>query len=173
MTRVEDLIEKEGAVPFGVNDWGSCQYTSALNMFNALEKLSSKHGKDEALRKLHVLVSHKGVNTITTSWNEFRKEMLKRATEMEYDKKEMEGLVAWFNKTEPSIDAMFELTRSSAWDLWGAAPYIADLVFKNLEVKTALAPDGPSYETGLYCWLLWKEGLIKGTPEDVFGGYDT
>lgn len=173
MNTVAELIETAGGVPFGVNAWGSCQYTSALNMFNALEVLSKKHGRDAALKKLRLFVTHKGVSDIVPAWNSFRKEMLDRAVEMDYDKKEMADLVAWFNKTKPSVDAMFERCRISSWDLWGAAPYIAHIMFRHLEVKHPFSDEDPSYDTGLYCWLLWNQGLIKGSPEDVFGGYDT
>lgn len=173
MNNVEELIETAGGIPWGVNSWGSSQYTSALNMFTALEKLSQKYGKDEALKRLNIFVAHKGVSPLVPAWNGFRKEMIERAKEMEYDKKEMADLVAWFNKTPPSVDAMFERLRSSAWDLWGAAPYVANIMFKHLEVKTSLDESGPNYVTGLYCWILWNQDLIKGNAEDVFGDFDT
>lgn len=180
---VEDLIAKTGGVPFGVNDWGSCQYTDALNIFNALELLTKKHGKEEAFKMLHLRASHKGVIPIKTAWASFRREILDQGREMNYTKIEVNAITSWFQKTPPSVDAMFTFCREHSWDLWGAAPFIAEFIFKDLVVDADSAPGaGPimnvavqseTYKVGLCCWLLWNEGLVTDSPEKVYGGFDT
>lgn len=180
---VEDLIAKTGGVPFGVNEWGSCQYTGALNMFNALETLTKKHGKEEAFKMLHLHASHKGVTPVKVAWATFRREMLEVGREMDYTKIEINAINSWFQRTPPSVDAMFTFCREHSWDLWGTAPFVAKLIFKGLVTEASTAPGtGPimnvavqseNYNVGLCCWLLWNEGLITDSPEKVFGGFDT
>lgn len=166
---VEDVISQTGGVPFGVNEWGRAQYTGALNLFNALEVLSKKEGKEEAFKKLHLHASHKGVVPVKTAWVQFRKDMIDHAREMDFEEDEMDALASWFNKTPASVGAMFVFCREHSWDLWTTAPYIAGLIFRNL---ATVAEQSQNYEAGLCCWLLWNEGVITDSPEKVFGGFD-
>jgi len=82
-----------------------------------------------------------------------------------------------------SAEDCLNLTRHSAWDLWGAGPYIEDITVTGYNLITNI-PDAPgvgpyfnllaqgeNYETGVSCWLLYKLGLVKDTT--VFDGFDT
>ena len=54
MKSPEDIINTIGGLKkFEVNDWGSCQYTSALNMFKTLETLK-KFDQKKVFKLLHL-----------------------------------------------------------------------------------------------------------------------
>jgi len=197
MAKTKTFQEMVGGIPFGVNDWGSCQYTEALNMFNRLTALAKRRrpgGADcptaetvrmrqqgSALSKLGLKVTYKEIVPLKDAWEAFKKEMKdSRANKAIWsvdDRKELKQDLA----VEPSVDAMFTICRGQAWDLWSAAPFIAGLLLKDLKVEAPVAPGrGPkfnamiqeeSYRTGLYCWLLYHNGLVKDT--DSFNGFDT
>lgn len=84
----------------------------------------------------------------------------------------------------PVVEAL-DIYRNMSWDLWSAAAKLGNTFFElNEKAKEMRAPGyGPiynkicqseNYVTGLYCWLLW-EHIIKrvGSPEEIFGGFDT
>lgn len=175
--KLDKLVEKIGGRPFGVNGWGSSQYTGAINFFDTLEALTKAAGKKKGvvdratiLKKLGLKVTYTSVVPLNKAWAKFKRDLTKQY-----------GIKKLLESTTPSIDNMFDICRSQSYDLWSAAPYIASLLFKDLKVETPAAPGvGPlwnveaqseNYNTGLLCWLLYNEGLVKD-PE-AFAGFDT
>lgn len=161
---LEEVIKQLGddapeLIGLDVNDWGSCQYAGALNFFNVMKAMESKFGREQALEKMGIKVEFLGIRTI----------------------EELIGVELFINKLE-NYEQLFEVTRDQSWDLWSAAPSIAEIVFVDLKIGgVEEAPGvGPvlnvlaqseNYETGLYCWLLVSYGLIE--DESAFGGFDT
>lgn len=184
---LDKLVEKTGGRSFGVNEWGSCQYTTALNMFDTLEKfyLRSKsstpeEGREKAFKKVEAKVTHDGVVDIKEAWKVFKKEMIENIKGMD-DKEWLTKVKKELKDATPSVDAMFEITKNQSWDLWSAAPFIVGLMFKNLQVNELKAPgvgpvlnvefQGLNYNVGVACWLLWSHKLVK--DQKAFSGFDT
>jgi hypothetical protein len=195
--KFQALVEKTGGNSFGVNDFGSCQYTGALNMFNTLQYFYKKRRpggadcptaevarmrqRDATFAKLGLQVTYKSVTPLGKAWKAFSKEMIESRSDKAIwdasDRKEVKEILKAF----PSVDIMFLICRDQAWDLWSAAPFIANLMFKDLKIIIPKAPgvgpilnvavQGENYNTGLCCWLLYNEGLVKDV--DVFSGFDT
>lgn len=84
-----------------------------------------------------------------------------------------------------TVTEAFEIYRDCSWDLWGAAGKLGSTFFELPEETEDLKAPGKgpifnilaqeeNYETGLYCWLLWHYIIKrKGSPEEIFGGFDT
>ena len=157
-------------------DWGSCQYTGAYNMFKALEK--------SGMDPLKVDVRYTNVNTKEYALDEFKRCMehdLKRSAE-KYDF--AEELRDWNAAKDgiKSVDDCFEFLKDQAWDLWSAAPWIAEICFDNLELLNVEKADGAgpilnvmaqgeNNQTGFFCWLMSKHGFVS--DEGAFDGFDT
>jgi len=88
-------------------------------------------------------------------------------------------------KTDPKelVPMVFQLAENSSWDLWSAAPCIAECTLEGLEIKGASKAPGwgpvlnqmaqsENFEDGLCCVALLEAGLI--TEEDAADwGFDT
>jgi hypothetical protein len=87
-----------------------------------------------------------------------------------------------------SIGDCFAVCRDSAWDLWKAAPKIAEVVFPGLKIDHLPGPKfDPSKhqllniacwdennKVGVCCYLLCLHGYVRWQDqEEVFGGFDT
>jgi len=51
------LEEKYGPIPFEVNDWGSCQYSSARWLYDLYFKLREESSFEEVLESLNIKAS--------------------------------------------------------------------------------------------------------------------
>ena len=80
-------------------------------------------------------------------------------------------------------DEMMEYQKGAAGDLWGAAPEMMDLTFdyaiektwkpnvdQNMPIGNIMVQE-ENFMTGLYCYILWKTGVVK--DEHSFYGFDT
>jgi len=187
--KLAKLVLKTGGREFGVNEWGSCQYTTAINMFDTLEATFDKFNKrdtpavarEKTLKKLMIKVTDDGVEDTEMAWKKFKKELTKAMRGVD-DKEWVAKFKKELKEATPSVDAMFEIARHQSWDLWSAAPFIAGLMFRNLQVEQLpeapgvgpawnLIVQGENFSTGLHCWLLWSYGLVK--DQKSFAEFDT
>ena len=146
-------------VGFDVNDWGSCQYSGALDTFNALNKV-----RPEALG-IKISFQHKESVHSVRSW--FIKYCQEYYNDPIFDYKDKEETQQRLNNLT-DIESMFNFARNSAWDLWSAAPLIAEEVFCGLKIETKDNID----KTGIYCWLLCVNGFVTDST-NTFGDFDT
>ena len=165
--RVNQIISNKD---LGGEDWGSCQYETAADFFAVLE--------DQGFDGLGITV--KFDRTFHT------KEVLPIIlNELKNDWADDE----WGRLVDPefpnefeSIEEVFDWCRNESWDLWSAAPFIADFCFQNLDFTNMEKPTGfgpignqmvqsENYLTGACCFLLKKHGYI--TDDSVFSGFDT
>jgi len=170
-------------------DWGSCQYTGAWNMFKALEK--------SGMTPLHVDVRYSNINTKEYVVADFKDcmetDMLKNQENFHCEGKDCDcggdwdyrkDLENWYAVKDSikTVADCFEYCKNQSWDLWSAAPWIAEICFDNLELLNVdQAPgagpllnvmvQGENYQTGFYCWLMSKHGFIS--DEAAFDGFDT
>jgi len=157
-------------------DWGSCQYTGAYNMYKALET--------SGMGPLAVDVRYSNINTKEYVVAEFKecmqKDKQRGADNWEY----FEELEEWneMKGNIETIDDCFEWCRETSWDLWSAAPWIAEICFDNLELlNVEKAPgagpilnifaQGENNDTGFFCWLMKKYGFVE--DDSPFDGFDT
>jgi len=148
----ENPIEELGEIGFfEVNDWGSCQYTGALNMFKTLNILKEVFGREEATKKLGITVSLGEVRSEEEAVKLFQKEEiedLKNWNSLE-EAKELERI------TFSSLDDFFDYANNAAWDLWSAVQCIVGYVFPELKIESIFIQN-ENYKTGFYCWLLYE-----------------
>jgi hypothetical protein len=187
--KLHSIVERTGGRKFSVNEWGSCQYTTAINMFDTLEHtkafLRKKKKKvitnNDVLKKLDLTVAYKRITPLEEAWKKFEKEMIEYIEEMG-DPTWWEDVKKELKEATPSVDAMFEIAKHQSWDLWSTAPYIANIMFENLRVgkvpkASGVGPIGnvlaqeENLSTGLHCWLLWNERLVK--DQKAFAEFDT
>lgn len=213
----EWIIENLG-IEFDVNDWGSCQYTGALNTFGALTKLSKKFGEKTALRLLNIQFSHgkrrapRKVSSLhwEKSFGNLKESIEVDQIDLDYylalqknyklkknhwapEKKELPKFIKRVRKSivehkkglkGPLMtgDKLFKWCRNQSWDLWGAAPYVANLFFPDFKVtgvdtapgqgpKWNILVQSDNYKVGATCWYLKKKGIVKS--EKSFASFDT
>ena len=79
-----------------------------------------------------------------------------------------------------TVEDAFRVLRGFAWDLWGAASFMAEgcgILIENAPQSRGVGPkgnvlaQGENLVTGLYCAILKAMGHVQDT--EVFGGYDT
>jgi len=174
-------------IPFEVNRWGSCQYSGALWYFDNFRELRKEHSLVETLSELDSdaqwdyvsefsYIKERFVNYLILCRNELGEEDQDWIDDYNRDieaAKKLEG---------PYVDEFFDMLRNHAWDLWSAAPLMANMSFCNLNIQAPGAPGiGPpgnvaaqsvNFQTGLCCALLVEFGLVKD-PDEAFGGFDT
>jgi hypothetical protein len=79
--RIQEILGDK-AIGFDVNDWGSCQYSGALDIFNALAMLESQHGRMGALEHLGIKIKgHLTVNSLKRVSEIFIAEVLEQQDE--------------------------------------------------------------------------------------------
>ena len=162
--------------------WGSCQYDEAAAMFDRCIELELEYGREAVLEKygqsIGVSLSvekvyDKLVNAIRKTWED---------DEDSYMILSLECAVA--HHPEKTIPNCFTICREMAWDLWGASPTIAALVFPSLKIEAIPLTDpkkcgGPTLNqivqrqndpTGFCCWLLKSYGYAE---EEDFMEFDT
>ena len=171
--------------PFEVNDWGSCQYSTAKWFYDTFLKVVEDLGYEEALNLLKCKVEFEEIAPIrevqSALMNQLKDEVIELLDEEAYADaigriREIEQL-----KTLKSLESIFELCKDMSWDLWSTAEFIATFIFKDLKIEAPDSPGfGPKYNvltqqenfrTGLYCALLKHFNLV--TNDSCFAGFDT
>jgi len=171
-------------MPFGSFSWGSCQYDTAADFYHEIK--STKKGIGQKLKskgidfEFDVIRSWEQIKEIAE--NHFRKTYWESEDWADYweDEKQRQKVIKDFNKIK-DVDGLFEYCKHHAWDLWSAAPTIANWVFKDLKIKgvkkaggigpimNVMAQDG-NYKVAVYCALL---NAFKGVDESAFKEFDT
>lgn len=172
-------------IQFGDMCWGSCQYDAAAEMYYELLKTEAETNRDAILNHFEQslgvslsaeVVYDKLMNEMKDTWDP--------ATD-DGDQEMYDGVLeAVAGNSEKTISSCFSLCRDMSWDLWAAAPYIAGLVFPNLDLTKILkTPEGETFgptlnqlvqsyngPTGFCCWLLKSFGFAE---EPDFIDFDT
>jgi len=157
-------------IDFSVNDWGSCQYTTALNTFNILNKLEANYGFETTLHIMNIKM-----DITPRTFDKMKKDFL-HLIEMRYSGSpwSQEDYEEKMNMAEQvtSIEGMFDFCRNSSWDLWTTAPFIFELCFPEFAIKFPYENDEDfiNFETGFYCWIIH---CLYGVEEEAFKNYDT
>ena len=166
-------IEEIGGQGFDVNDWGSCQYSGALAMYNTFQKIRKDLSYDDTLLVLGLKVTFEDKRDIDTiqamilekfSYNDFANDFTDEIP-----------------KTK-NVDDFFDMFNDCGWDLWSTASFMApicfgDLVIEGVPEASGYGPIGNqlvqshNYNTGLICVLLVEHEMVEDT--DCFSGFDT
>jgi len=182
-------LEKEYGWPndfkfnFDVNEWGSCQYSSALAIFELFFEIRKDLDQQETLEIL-------GCNYNFNYLRKFFEIQLKFLSDMMIDysnppyNKTLEELNNMKLQIEHfySIDDMFVFLKNKSWDLWGSAPYIAETIYDGFELvgvidSPGIGPSGnvivqsENFRTGIICAILFDNDLIKSFYS--FANFDT
>ena len=185
----EDWIRKikiEGIqTEFGVNDWGSCQYTGALQFFETFFRIREDLSLEDTLEVLGCRFDYQKI----TSLAEVKRQMIRNCVERIYEDLEDDFYGVKYESQKMAmiseagdVDSLFTALRKSAVDLWTAAPYISSLFFEGLECEAPDAPGkGPvgnlmvqqgNFITGLHCAMLCETNLITDSTS-AFANFDT
>lgn len=171
-------------MPWGSFTWGSCQYDSAADFYK--EIIGTKRTIGAKLAKKGITATWERLR----SWDEIKKLAIKYFDRRYFDNKEWQTYYKKSELTEhrkqllavKSIDELFEYCKHQAWDLWTAAPTIAEWAFTKLKLHDVPVPDdvrGPimnqmvqseNNKVGVYCALLNAYFDVK---EESFTGFDT
>lgn len=170
-------------MPFGDLSWGSCQYDTAADFYWEIE--STKAGIRRKLTSKGISFEFKKIR----SWDEIKKiaedHFRENYWESEdwadyWEKGEKEKRIKAFKRIK-NVDGLFEYCKNQAWDLWCAAPRIANWVFEGLKLKGVKKAGGvgpvmnvlvqsDNFKVAVYCALL---NAYLGTKEKSFTGFDT
>lgn len=162
-SKISSILESK-EVGLETNDWGSCQYSNALNIFKALNIVGPE--------QLGIKYSYKGIRSSKEACELFWEEIC-----------EDEDLIKQLKKEGfRDIEHCFRFARDHCWDLWSAAPFIAECLFEELDYSSVGKAEGKgpilnimvqseNYATGFCCWLIYNKGFVKDL--EVFEDFDT
>ena len=158
----EQAVDKINAAAF---TWGSCQYDSIAEQYADLCKQEAEHGRNAVHAKYDITVG------ITVALAGDCLEGLKDALCTDAVDKEVVGddtseFRASLSGIKSVTDALHFL-RDQAWDLWGGVPYMARLVFPELNLGMICH----EHEVGVICWLLKSYGYVA--DDEPFKEWDT
>lgn len=160
-------LEQLSGINWGVNEWGSCQYTGDLQLY----KLLLQYG-DELMHKLaHVESTPVNMHAIR---GQFMSNEVKRLFEYYEDESELEELQQKLTEliqlpVTATPDTYFKYCRNYG-TLWEAAPYMAKLVGFKINCKDGRSGYG-SDETAIACYLLKSRKFV--IDETSFADFDT
>ena len=165
----EDGLLGHGDYSFEVNKWGSCQYSTALAVFNAIQKIVDEdhhwHMVEARLKKNGIEISL-GENDEKNFLENFKKEIKKYYNDdTDEDPEYYNNMISQLNEVKNGAD-MMRFLRSQAWDLWTAAPFVAKLMWPNIEITNT-----EYCGTGLYCAILYHQGIVQ--DDESFANFDT
>ena len=168
---------------FNVNDWGSCQYSSALAIYELYFRMREDLSQEDILELLEVEYTHNGRRTFQEIIDKFSKDMDEYYSHELYGRTEVEREHL---KEEISIflsiDDIFKFLKNQSWDLWGTSSHVIELVYKDFKLKDVPKSEGHGPEgniivqsgnfmTGLECALLFDNGVIQNFYS--FANFDT
>ena len=148
-------------IQWGVNRWGSCQYTQDLQMYELL----LRHGH----RLLNVLCLHLQEERSKVQMTEA---FLAYCNDMELDEEENSEVHDRINQVAGSIletgklDEVFVFFNERAHDLWTAAPLIAGFAGYSFKPKVPCR-----CLPAIACYVLIRDRLV--TTEECFHEFDT
>jgi len=164
----------EPMFPFTVNRWGSCQYSTALSIYDLYFRIRENLSQEETLEVLGLEFSHNGVRDFDEAH-----QMLIDYTTDRYSKRDGHHLTD--ARRVNTFDEMFFIMKNWASDLWNSAPRVANFAFKDLKINAPSSPGkGPvgnievqstNFTTGICCALLMDNNIVLN--EKSFSGFDT
>lgn len=160
--------------------FGSCQYDSAANMFAMLMTMDVK----EVMAKFNIIAKPRDVNDFI--FTRFIYSLLD-----DIDDDDLEYLTTQYDsindnyprKPSYAVTSMFHTCRDAAWDLWSAAPFIANICFTELDISNIPENEnvkgpilnrlcqGENNNVAVYCYLLTKFGFVDDT--EPFNDFST
>lgn len=145
--------------------WGSCQYDEIAVQYMELLKDELCYGRNAVHVKYGITVG------ITVALAGDLLEGLKNSFCIDVVDKEVVGddtseFRASLSGIKSVTDALHFL-RGQCWDLWSAIPYIARVVFPELNLGEICH----EHEVGVICWLLKSYGYVE--DDEPFKGWDT
>lgn len=172
-------------VPLETNNWGSCQYNGALRFFETFFKIREDLTLEDTLEVLNCTFKYKNI----VEFENVKRQMVRDGVDLIYDSLESDFYSVQFEAEKivkiaqsKTVHDLFDALRDAAFDLWTAAPYISNLLFRKLECSAPNAPGkGPdmnidvqmqNFTTGLYCAMLYELKLITD-PTSSFKNFDT
>lgn len=148
--------------------WGSFQYQTAAIIYSTLCLLETQHPRVAILKGLNIRVTK--VALINKVFRYAKKDLLGdlKIQESDGDDTTCERIQL---EEASDITELLHYLRDQAWDLWEGAPYVAKLVFPNLDLNDLPEETGLGdafniliqnieYDTGVSCWLLKSYGFV-------------
>ena len=189
-TALHKALKEEGGYKFAVNDWGSCQYSGALAVYNLL-LLRLEQFDNDVNKALEIFGVY--VEPLTRDTPDFHKstlgtirEELENFPDCEEIYKNLLALHLEF-KNDESIDILdkcFQVARNCSYDLWSAVETFRWLPVKivqktqvNLQMENGLplinqVIQDENLLTGIKCALMVHYGYIQN-PDEAFADFDT
>jgi hypothetical protein len=180
-TTSDSLIDELMDFDSDVNDWGSYQYDGARHAYKVFIRHYKRSGKDlrtviKKFQEIGVKISIRHVGR-EQAMRSMKKEFLRDTDDLypendpdwaDYRKRSLEGI----EKMRTQDDAI-RFCRDSAWDLFGAAEFVAGHC--GIEILEIFMEDSGmefvGLDTGILCALLIVTGLMSS--EERFKNFDT
>lgn len=169
---------------FNVNEWGSCQYSSAYATYKFIMHQFEEKCLSCRLQLLNISFHYEKKR----EFDEIRSILINSMVdEIEMNRNNEIGLRRYSRMLSKFIDAengtdILQIFKEASYDLWGAIEYLIGVRYFRLQVK-GLSPS-PGYGpicnikaqsqgtfTGLCCAVLVLDGFIE--DPSVFSGFDT
>jgi len=145
--------------------WGSFQYDDAAEQYADLCKQEAENGRDAVLVKYGIKVGPVVI---------FDEDVLKSLKDSlcvdAVDPEVVGDDTTEFRKICEHIKTVVELLnflREQCWDLWGGVPYVARLIFPELNLGKICY----KHEMGVICWLLKSYNFV--VDDEPFKEWDT
>lgn len=173
---IERLVNNDEAG----KSWGSCQYDTASAAFDMLMTCELA----DVLKDLNIIAKPRDMHDfLFTRYIHARLQNISPDdTDWEYLKTQYDSINDNYpRQPKYAVQSMFKACADAAWDLWSAAPFIADICFIDLNlplIPVNIKTKGPminqlcqpeNIKVAVYCYLLTKFGFVHGTePFDDF-----
>jgi len=177
---MKNVIDKLVADDQSGESWGSCQYDTAASAFATLMQCSL----DDVLTDLSITIKPRDVNDFLFTRYVYERLRDLADDDLEYCQTQYDSINDNYpRQPKYAVQSMFHACRAAAWDLWSAAPFIADICFIDLDLSFVPANTktmGPmlnqlaqsdNTKVAVCCYLLTKFGFVHN-PEP-FTDFDT
>ena len=165
---------------FDANDWGSCQYSSALAIFRIFGEMRKDLTQSEVLEILNISYEYDTKRNMSDIIDLLFNDFKDRRQHDKLSKKEIIDLGSEIMQLY-SVDDIFNFLKRYK-DLWDAAPYVINLVYKDFKISDVhdspgFGPEGNVYaqsinfEIGIICAILYDNKIVRN--EQSFANFDT
>jgi hypothetical protein len=171
---MENVIQKLIDAGEEGESWGSCQYDTAASAFATLMTMEV----GDVMVALNIIGKPRDVNDFL-----FSRYIHARLQNISPDESDWEYLTTQYDSINDNyprqpkyaVVSMFKACECASWDLWSAAPFIADICFIDLDLSFVPAntkTKGPmlnqlcqseNIKVAVCCYLLTKFGFVHDT----------
>lgn len=188
-TPLHEKVDATSGQGFDVNRWGSCQYASALSMFDCIQKLSAYLTEEEIWSLMEIQFTLGEPNQdghqclVTKHQTMTGLDQGRSQLSSEFDREYFDFCQSINQELDEATDVneYFEILKGCQ-DLWTAMAVVFDSIYPDSNFPYRPIPGhGPALNQrmqsdnltiGLQAWLLFNRGWVTD-PDTTYEGFDT